>query len=86
MAPRFAVREGYALHRGPVTDGGAHRHAAFQIAIAPRGEVVTRDASGDLHRAEAPARLQPRTGMTGISSVSPGAAIIGFAARYLAWS
>jgi AraC-like DNA-binding protein len=53
VVPRFAVRDGYACYRGPVTDGAAHRHAAFQIAIAVRGEVAMLDAAGTCHRATA---------------------------------
>ncbi|ROO88316.1 AraC family transcriptional regulator [Actinocorallia herbida] len=52
-APRFAIREGYALYRGLVTDGSSHAHAAFQIAIAVRGEVAMVDSAGSRHRAEA---------------------------------
>ncbi|WP_229811987.1 helix-turn-helix domain-containing protein [Streptosporangium pseudovulgare] len=51
--PRFAVGEGYAVYRGPVTDSAFHRHAAFQIAIAVRGEVVMVDAVETRHRAVA---------------------------------
>lgn len=53
MVPRFAIRDGYACYRGPVTDSAAHRHAAFQIAIAVRGEVAMLDATGTCHRAAA---------------------------------
>lgn len=49
--PGFVIRDGYARYRGPVDDGAVHRHAAFQIAIAVRGEVVMLDASGACHRA-----------------------------------
>jgi AraC-like DNA-binding protein len=49
-APRFAVGEGYASYRGPAVDGAAHRHAAFQVAIAVRGEVAIVDSSGVCHR------------------------------------
>jgi AraC-like DNA-binding protein len=51
--PRFAVGDGYAVYRGPTTDSPAHRHAAFQIAIAVRGEVAMADASATRHRAVA---------------------------------
>ncbi len=53
--PRFAVREGYAIYRGPSTDSTVHGHAAFQIAIAAdtRGSVTMVDASGTSHRAAA---------------------------------
>lgn len=50
MEPMFAVRDGYAVYRGPVgADGPGHRHAAFQIAIAPEGEVTMVDSSGIRH-------------------------------------
>jgi AraC-like DNA-binding protein len=47
----FAIGVGYAVYRGPVTDSGFHAHAAFQIAIAVRGEVSIVDAAGSPHRA-----------------------------------
>lgn len=49
---RFAIGDGYAGYRGRVTDGPAHRHAAFQVAVAVHGEVAMLDASGMCHRAE----------------------------------
>lgn len=56
--PLFAVRDGYAMYRGPVgADGPRHRHAAFQIAIAVHGEVAMVDSSGTAHRG--PALLVP---------------------------
>jgi AraC-like DNA-binding protein len=51
--PQFVVGEGYASYRGPAFDVVAHRHAAFQIAIAVRGEVVIVDSSENRHRAAA---------------------------------
>ncbi|GAA3428031.1 hypothetical protein GCM10018953_52140 [Streptosporangium nondiastaticum] len=51
--PRFAVGEGYAFYQGPSADGVFHRHAAFQVAVAVRGEVVIVDAAGTPHRAAA---------------------------------
>ncbi len=51
--PRFTIGDGYASYRGPAIDVSAHRHAAFQIAIAERGEVAIEDASGALHRGDA---------------------------------
>jgi AraC-like DNA-binding protein len=51
--PSFVIRDGYACYRGPVADSAVHRHAAFQIAIAVRGEVTMLDASGVCHRAAA---------------------------------
>lgn len=54
MEPMFAVRDGYAVYRGPVgADGPGHRHAAFQVAIAPEGEVTMVDSSGIEHRGSA---------------------------------
>jgi hypothetical protein len=48
----FTVGDGYAAYRGPATDGGGyHRHAAFQVAVAPRGEVAMVDAAATEHRA-----------------------------------
>ncbi|MFC3984243.1 helix-turn-helix domain-containing protein [Streptosporangium jomthongense] len=49
--PRFSVGEGYAVYQGPTPDGSFHRHAAFQIAVAVRGEVSVVDASDIHHRA-----------------------------------
>lgn len=40
------MRDGYALYRGPVTDGPIHRHGAFQIAIAIEGEVAMAGPTG----------------------------------------
>jgi hypothetical protein len=42
---RFLAGDGYAVYRGPVTDSAEHRHAAFQIAIAPAGEVAILDVA-----------------------------------------
>ncbi|MFD0684477.1 helix-turn-helix domain-containing protein [Actinomadura fibrosa] len=50
---RFGIGAGYAFYRGPSTDGAPHAHAAFQIAIAGRGEVTMVDAAGTRHRAAA---------------------------------
>ncbi|MEV0563874.1 AraC family transcriptional regulator [Dactylosporangium sp. NPDC050588] len=47
---RFSVGDGYAVYRGPATDSAPHRHAAFQVAIAARGEVRLVDAAGTEHR------------------------------------
>ncbi|MEW9547338.1 helix-turn-helix domain-containing protein [Nonomuraea sp. NPDC050783] len=49
MAPYFAIQDGYAFYRGPLTDSAPHRHAAFQVAIALRGEVAVVDESGARH-------------------------------------
>ncbi|MBB4913993.1 AraC family transcriptional regulator [Streptosporangium saharense] len=51
--PRFAIGEGYAVYRGPTGDSTVHRHAAFQIAVAVRGEISVVDASETCHRATA---------------------------------
>lgn len=51
--PHFVVGEGYASYQGPAFDVVAHRHAAFQIAIAVHGEVVIVDSSGCRHCASA---------------------------------
>ncbi|MFI6326137.1 helix-turn-helix domain-containing protein [Nonomuraea sp. NPDC050556] len=48
---RFVIGAGYAVYRGPSPDNTAHRHAAFQIAVADQGEVVM--ASDGLHRGPA---------------------------------
>jgi len=50
LVPAFAVGEGYAAYRGPAIDVAAHRHAAFQVAIAVHGAVAVVDASGTCHR------------------------------------
>jgi AraC-like DNA-binding protein len=53
VLPQFVIRDGYARYRGAVAGGSAHRHAAFQIAIAVAGEVAILDAAGSCHRAAA---------------------------------
>lgn len=50
---RFAVGAGYAAYRGPAIDVSPHRHAAFQVAIAVRGQVTVVDAAGAPHRGTA---------------------------------
>ncbi|AXQ30335.1 AraC family transcriptional regulator [Solimonas sp. K1W22B-7] len=47
---RFHVGKGYALFEGPSGDNAPHRHAAFQVAIAPQGEVAISDGT-QLHAA-----------------------------------
>ncbi|WNM43232.1 helix-turn-helix domain-containing protein [Kitasatospora sp. CM 4170] len=47
------IGTGYVIHRGPSVDGSLHAHAAFQLARAPRGEVVVLDAAGARHSAAA---------------------------------
>ncbi|MFJ8013683.1 helix-turn-helix domain-containing protein [Streptomyces sp. NPDC096339] len=47
---RFAIGAGYAFYEGPTTDNSTHRHAAFQLAVAPRGELTMVDAAGVRHR------------------------------------
>jgi hypothetical protein len=49
---RFVVGPGYAIFEGPAGDSRSHVHAAFQLLIAPQGEVVLEDAAG-LHRVAA---------------------------------
>lgn len=49
---RFVVGPGYAIFEGPAGDSRPHVHAAFQLLIAPQGEVVLEDAAG-LHRVAA---------------------------------
>jgi hypothetical protein len=51
--PAFRLREGYAVYHGAVADGPLHSHAAFQIAIAVRGELLMGDSAGTHHRAAA---------------------------------
>jgi AraC-like DNA-binding protein len=48
---RFAIGEGYAVYRGPTTEGTLHRHAAFQIVIGMPDAVAVVDASDVTHRA-----------------------------------
>ena len=38
--PSFVVGKGYALFEGPTGDNAPHRHAAFQVAIAPHGVTI----------------------------------------------
>jgi len=60
--PCFAVRDGYAVYRGPIgADGPGHRHAAFQIAIAIRGEVTMIDSTDTRHQGTA-LLVPPMTG------------------------
>jgi AraC-like DNA-binding protein len=50
--PSLVIGDGYAVYRGPVGSGGPiHRHGAFQIVVAGRGEVAMVDAAGNRHRA-----------------------------------
>lgn len=49
-APRFEIGSGFAVYRGPIGAGSAHRHAAFQIAIGTRHRVVVLDGSGYRHQ------------------------------------
>jgi AraC-like DNA-binding protein len=51
--PSFSVGDGYASYRGPAIDVSAHRHAAFQVAIAVGGAVAIVDAAGTCHRGAA---------------------------------
>jgi AraC-like DNA-binding protein len=52
VAP-FTIHHGYATYRGPIPAGAAHSHAAFQIVMAPSGEVTILDAAGVPHHAPA---------------------------------
>ncbi|MFD4656085.1 helix-turn-helix domain-containing protein [Kitasatospora sp. NPDC058444] len=52
--PRFTVGPGYALYRGPLADSAFHRHAAFQVALAPAARTVAvDDDAGRRHRGPA---------------------------------
>ncbi|MDB5973760.1 MAG: AraC family transcriptional regulator [Nevskia sp.] len=42
---RFLVGKGYALFEGPSGDNTPHRHAAFQVAIALKGEAAIHDGT-----------------------------------------
>lgn len=53
VMPDFVVGRGYAFYQGPSVDSTFHRHAAFQIAIAPEGEVAMADSDGVRHQAPA---------------------------------
>lgn len=48
MTPHFAIHDGFASYRGPSADNVAHAHAAFQIAIAPEGEVTMHDGAREI--------------------------------------
>ncbi|MFI5914743.1 helix-turn-helix domain-containing protein [Dactylosporangium sp. NPDC051541] len=52
MGTGFTIGDGYAMYRGPVRDSAPHRHAAFQIAIAARGDVAV-SGDGAEHRGAA---------------------------------
>lgn len=53
-APPLVIGDGYAVYRGPVGGGGPiHRHGAFQIVVAERGEVAMMDPAGTRHQAVA---------------------------------
>ncbi|MEU1290516.1 helix-turn-helix domain-containing protein [Kitasatospora sp. NPDC005856] len=50
----LTVGPGYALYRGPLADSTFHRHAAFQVAVAPATRAVAiDDAAGRRHRGPA---------------------------------
>lgn len=53
LVPDFVVGPGYAFYQGPSVDSALHRHAAFQIAVAPAGEVAMVDADSGRHQAPA---------------------------------
>lgn len=44
------IGDGYAVYRGPVAGGPIHRHGAFQIVVAGRGELAMVDLDGDRHQ------------------------------------
>lgn len=45
---RFEFGEGWAVYRGGTAAATPHRHAAIQIAIANKGEIAVRSATGEL--------------------------------------
>ncbi|WP_319943342.1 helix-turn-helix domain-containing protein [Nocardia aurantia] len=49
----FAIGDGYGVYRGPTADSAFHRHAAFQIAVAERGEITMMAPTGTRHHGEA---------------------------------
>ncbi|MER6257063.1 helix-turn-helix domain-containing protein [Streptomyces sp. NPDC001584] len=53
LGPGFGVGEGYAWYRGVSPGGSVHRHAAFQLVLAPRGEAVLAGADGGIVRGAA---------------------------------
>ncbi|MFD4135166.1 hypothetical protein [Streptomyces goshikiensis] len=73
---------GSAVYRGPSAPRAPHRHAAFQVAIAERGEVALADARGTPRRD--PALIVPptwsraapsRTGCASAAALTPAAAL-----------
>ncbi|OBK88928.1 helix-turn-helix domain-containing protein [Mycolicibacter sinensis] len=52
-APSLLISDGYAVYRGPVGGGPIHRHGAFQIVVAGRGELAMVDVSGTRHQSAA---------------------------------
>ncbi|MFB6576832.1 helix-turn-helix domain-containing protein [Streptomyces sp. NPDC056402] len=53
LGPGFGVGEGYAWYRGVSPGGSVHRHAAFQLVLAPRGEAALVGADGRVVRGAA---------------------------------
>ncbi|MFD7909664.1 helix-turn-helix domain-containing protein [Streptomyces sp. NPDC059752] len=53
LGPGFGVGEGYAWYRGVSPGGSVHRHAAFQLVLAPRGEAALVGADGGVVRGAA---------------------------------
>lgn len=51
--PSLVIGDGYAAYRGPVGGGPIHRHGAFQIVVAGRGDVAMVDPAGTHHQAAA---------------------------------
>ncbi|MEV7558538.1 helix-turn-helix domain-containing protein [Streptomyces sp. NPDC089795] len=53
LGSRFGVEEGYAWYRGESHGGSVHRHAAFQLVLARRGEAALAGADGTVVRGAA---------------------------------
>ncbi|MFB6557618.1 helix-turn-helix domain-containing protein [Streptomyces sp. NPDC056400] len=53
LGPGFGVGEGYAWYRGVSPGGSVHRHAAFQLVLALRGEAALVGADGRVVRGAA---------------------------------
>ncbi len=50
---QLTIGDGYAVYRGPVGGGPIHRHGAYQIVVAGRGEVTMVDRPGTSYRGAA---------------------------------
>ncbi|GGS31347.1 hypothetical protein GCM10010205_71980 [Streptomyces nojiriensis] len=53
LGPGFGVGEGYAWYRGVSPGGSVHRHAAFQLVLAPRGGAALAGPDGRVVRGAA---------------------------------